>query len=50
MCWSFEGARVFVAEDEADFPLAVLGWALLGNFELKINRELGFIELKSLRS
>ena len=49
VCWSFEGAGVFVAEDEADFPLAVLGWDLLGNFELKINRELGFIELKSLR-
>ncbi|HEX9708628.1 MAG TPA: hypothetical protein VGB42_01425 [Candidatus Thermoplasmatota archaeon] len=49
-CWLFENAGVFVAEHEADFPLPVLGWDLLANFEVKINRKAGFIELKSLRS
>jgi predicted aspartyl protease len=49
VCWAFQEARVFVAAEDADFQLPVLGWDLLDHFEIKINRKLGFIELKSLR-
>ena len=49
ICWAFEGAEVFVAAEDADFPLGVLGWDLLSHFEVRVNRDLGFIELKRVR-